>query len=91
MIRLILFRFWPAFLPLIIYIVWHRIAVRRARKLSQPVPHFRDGPIYWMVISSLLIAALCFAVMGFELETQKGEYTPPTMQNGKIIPGHVGQ
>jgi hypothetical protein len=89
MIRLILFRFWPAFLPLLVYYVWHRFAVRRAQKQGKPVPHFRDGPIYWMVIASLLVAVLCFAVMGFDMEAQRGEYVPPVIKDGAVLPGHV--
>jgi hypothetical protein len=89
MIRLILFRFWPALLPLVIYFFWHRASVRRAKKENKPAPHFRDGPVYWTVLASLLIAVLCFVVMGVELEPQKGDYIPPVVKDGAIVPGHV--
>ncbi len=89
MINLILFRFWPALLPLLVYYVWHRLAVRRAKNENKPLPHFRDGPIYWTVLASLAIAVLCFVVMGLDIDVQKGEYTPPMLQDGKIVPGHV--
>lgn len=89
MIRLLFFRFWPALLPLVIYIIWHRLAVRRAKKAGKPVPHFRDGPIYWMVMSCLVIAVLCFALLGFDMEAQRGDYVPPSLQNGMVVPGYV--
>ncbi len=68
MMQFILFRFWPALLPLLIYWLWHRLAVRRAVKTGQPVPKFRDGPIYWAVLSGLLIAIICFLWLGAHLE-----------------------
>lgn len=86
---LILFRFWPALLPLIIYIIWHRLAVKRALKEGTPPPHFRDKPLYWAVISSLCVAALCFVFMGLTHEAVQGNYVPPMVKDGKIIPGHV--
>lgn len=89
MIRLILLRFWPVFLPLLIYIAWHRLRVRTAVKRGLPVPRFRDGPLYWTVLSSLGIAILCFLWMGAHIESEKGDYVPPAMKDGVIVPGHV--
>lgn len=89
MIRFIVFRLWPALLPLIAYWLWHRMAVRRALKAGSPVPKFRDGPIYWVILSSLLIAVVCFLWFGAQLEEQKGEYIPPQLKDGALVPGHV--
>lgn len=89
MINLILFRFWPALLPLLIYTIWHRHAVRRAKKAGIAAPHFRSGKLYWTVIVSLVVAMLCFVVMGADIEAQKGRYVPPSMENGVIVPGHI--
>lgn len=89
MIRFIIFRLWPAFLPLIVYMIWHRLKVRQAKKAGLPPPHFRDGPIYWVVISCLGIAALIFVLLGAEMEEQKGVYVPPYLQDGKLVPGHI--
>jgi hypothetical protein len=89
MIRLILFRFWPAFLPLVIYLLWHRNAVRLAKKEGAQIPHFREGPIYWAVLASLVIAVFCFLVMAIGLTPQKGDYVPPVVKEGTMVPGHV--
>jgi hypothetical protein len=89
MIRLLVFRLWPAFLPLLIYILWHWLAVRRAVKKGLPPPHFRDKPLYWVVIASLGIAALCFLWMGFSMEEQRGVYIPPMVKDGTMVPGNV--
>ncbi len=74
---LFLFRFYPVLLPLIIYYIWLLVARRRAKKVGEPLPRFRDGPVYWLVISSLLMAVLCFVVIAFSLDGKKGNYIPP--------------
>lgn len=89
MIRFIVFRLWPALLPLAAYWLWHRVAVRRALKAGKPPPHFRDGPFYWAVIASLLVAVFCFLWFGAQLGEHKGNYVPPQMKDGVLIPGHV--
>jgi hypothetical protein len=89
MIRLIIFRFWPALLPLIVYFIWHGLAVNRAKKNAAPVPRFRDGPIYWTVLFSLLMGVLCFIVLAFGQAAEKGKYVPPAVKNGRVIQGHI--
>ena len=89
MIRFILFRFWPALLPLIVYLIWHAYKVKAAKKVGVQPPRFRDGPIYWMIIACFALAAGCFLVLALEIEPQKGHYVPPMMRDGKLIPGHV--
>lgn len=86
---LFLFRFWPALLPLLLYVLWYLFKARRAVKSGQPKPLFSDGPIYWTILASLFIAVLCFIWLGAHIEPNKGEYTPPLMKNGAIQPGHV--
>lgn len=86
---LFLFRFWPVLLPLLCYIVWLRVQKGRALKAGQTPPHFRDGPLYWLVLASLLIAAACFAAMGFSLQGEKGGYVPPHMEGGTLVPPKV--
>lgn len=86
---LFLFRFYPVLIPLIIYIIWLSIQRRRARKNGDPMPKFSDGPIFWLVISSLGIAILCFIFMGLSIESEKGVYTPPHMEGDRLVPARV--
>lgn len=91
MLRFLIFRFWPVWIPLVIYLIWFEIVRRRAIKAGLPVPLFREGPWYWAVLSSLLIAVACFIALGLSNEAHKGAYVPPHMENGTLIPGHVDE
>ena len=89
MIRLLIFRFWPALLPLIIYLLWYYFTLRRTIKEGKPRPRFYQGSLYWAIVASLGIAAVCFILMGAEQGEQKGHYVPPAMEGGRITPGHI--
>jgi hypothetical protein len=90
MLRLLLFRFWPIWIPLIIYWLWWRWVGRKATIDGKSTMRFRDGPWYWAVISSLVIAVLCFVLFGeTAIQGGKGNYTPPHMENGALVPGKV--
>ena len=86
---LFLFRFWPVVIPTLLYCFWLFFARARARKSGAPLPHFRDGPVYWLVIATLAVAMLCFIVMGVTREDHKGAYQPPHMENGTVTPAQV--
>jgi len=89
MLRFLIFRFWPVWIPLIIYGLWLYAVRRKAEKAGKPKPLFRDGPWYWAVLASLLIAAGCFIFLGTSIEPRKGDYVPPHMEQGRLIPGHI--
>ncbi len=89
MIKLLLLRFWPVLIPVLVYWLWLRTVAAKARKEGKPAPLFRDGPWYWLVLASLGMAVLCFLFWGGSGEAVKGDYIPPHVENGKVIPGHV--
>lgn len=86
---LFLFRFWPVLMPLAVYLLWLRRVRKRAAKAGEPRPHFRDGPWYWMVVATLLTGVLCFVFLAAGIEDKKGEYIPPHMENGVMVPGQI--
>lgn len=86
---LFLFRFWPVLIPLIVYLLWHHHMRKKARKAGEPEPRFRDGPWFWAVLASLLIGMVCFLVLGLSAERRTGNYIPPHMENGVLVPGRV--
>ncbi|MDX2074266.1 MAG: DUF6111 family protein [Alphaproteobacteria bacterium] len=86
---LFLLRFWPVLIPLLVYAVW-MVAVRtKARKAGAPVPHFREGPWFWALVASLGVGVVLLLSFGLSHESVKGEYIPPHMENGRIVPGEV--
>ncbi len=86
---LFLLRFWPVLLPIITYFLWMFFVRSKARKASEPVPHFREGPVFWTLIATLAIAVLMFVILGFLNEEIKGVYVPSHVENGKVIPSQI--
>lgn len=86
---LFLFRFWPALIPLVLYVLWFIVVRHKAVMEGKTPPRFRDGPVYWTIIATLLVGAGCFIVLGSMQPGVKGEYIPPHMENGTLIPGRV--
>lgn len=86
---LFLFRFWPVLIPFVVYILWLEVVARKAKKEGRERPFFRDGPVYWLVFFSLGIALACFLWLGANIENHKGDYVPPHVVNGVMVPGTV--
>jgi len=91
MLKLFLFRFWPVLIPLLVYAWWFRRARRKASIDGKPTLLFRDTPWYWALLSSLVLAIICFMVMSLERTEQKGNYIPPHLENGMVVPGGVAK
>ncbi|MFW0777808.1 MAG: hypothetical protein ACN2B6_08845 [Rickettsiales bacterium] len=86
---LFIFRFWPVLIPLLIYWLWHLRNKNKAKKAGSPPPRFRDGPWYWAIIAALVTAFGCFVFIGLSGEHTDGRYVPPTLKDGKVVPGHI--
>jgi len=86
---LFLFRLWPVLIPLLVYVIWMIAVRRKARLKGEPLPHFREGPWFWAVVTSLAIGIVLFLSFGLSHEENKGTYIPPRTVDGKIIPGHI--
>jgi hypothetical protein len=86
---LFLFRFWPVIIPLVLYMLWLRSTQKRAVKNGEEPPHFRDGPLYWLAFATLGMGVLCFFWLGVTIDNTKGEYVPPHVENGVMVPGKI--
>ena len=92
MLRLLLLRFWPVFLPILLYLVWLAYARRKAAKHSTSKPGLLDGPWHWAVGASLVIGIFCFVFLGMSHQTNDGVYVPAEMQpDGSITAPRLEQ
>jgi hypothetical protein len=58
----------------------------KAIKAGGDAPAF---PLYWLIITTLLTAAVCFVLLATMQDAQKGDYVPPHMDNGTLVPSEV--
>jgi len=87
---LFILRFWPVLIPLLVYVIWMISVRNRAKKIGATLPRFRDGPWFWAVVASLLVAVVMFLWIGLNHPENRGDYVPPHMENGKLVPGKIG-
>lgn len=90
MLRLLVTRFWPVLVPILLYVAWLWYARRKAAKAGAVSPGFFDGPWLWAVTASLLLCIGGFIMLGLTLEGQgEGKYVPAKLVGDTIVPGHV--
>jgi hypothetical protein len=89
MLRLIIFRFWPVFVPLLVYYLWMVVVRRKAVRAQKDLPKFSQGPWFWAVFASMVVMGVLFIVLGLTETEHKGKYTPAYLENGSVVPGEV--
>lgn len=88
MMRL-LWQFWPVFLPLIVYVWWQWRARKHARRAGDDIPGWMNGPWFWTVLAAMAMAVASFLAWGLTHEPSQGQYVPPRVEEGRIVPGHT--
>ncbi len=89
MIKLIILRFWPALIPLAIYVGWLVYLKKRAKSKEVPPEMYRT-PLYWSLILSAFLIVASFVFFGMSMEPNRGEhYVPPRYENNTLVPGHT--
>jgi len=78
-------------LPLAMFLVWLLLARRKARlQQAGRLPHWLEAP--WTLILTVTAVAAAVLLVSIALVPQ-GEpwhgYTPPGLEDGKVVPGHV--
>jgi len=77
---------WPALIPLLIYAGWCVVRYRRKMRGEEVGPIGRG--LFLALLSSLLVAVLCFVVLGAEQHaTGERAYVPAHVENGTLVPG----
>ncbi len=90
MIRNILTVVVPFLAPIIAYLVYmyYTAKNREEERAGRRIPEWRRWPWLILVSSGAVLTALSLAVLGVpDGADDPGSYTPPHMENGKIVPG----
>lgn len=83
-----LIKFWPALIPVALYVVWMLWRRRKARKSGTLPPSWTDGRGLWVACVSLLTIVGCFVWFALQSESNSGEhYQPARLENGTLIDG----
>ena len=91
MLKLLLLRFWPALIPVALYVVWRVIRRKKADADIIEVKETNDEGKWWWItlLSSLAIALIMLAFIAFETQPRDfGDYNPPKVVDGQVVPAH---
>lgn len=89
MIKILLLRLWPIWIPLLLYLVWLFLAAKRAKKTGEPRPRLKDGPWLTTLLAMLGMTILMLIWLGFSGEPVDGTYVPAQLIDGELVPGHI--
>lgn len=89
MMSIIIARFWPVLIPLALYIFWHELRKRKARKAGEKAAKFHEGPWLMTLSAALVIGVLCMLWYGALAEKNtEVRYTPPYVaEDGSVVHG----
>lgn len=88
MFRIVYF-FWPALIPLILYTLWYLWAKRRIEEGQNPLK-WTDGPLIYAVMLTMGIVLLCFGFLIYANTAKTGEhYVPAHIENDKLVPSKI--
>ena len=86
--RILLHYLLPLLLPTAIYIAYMVWARRRAVAAGAQAPDWREGPIFWVALSGIVLAALSVALFAvYRGDERSGAYVPAHIEDGKVVPG----
>lgn len=68
--------------PFIVFAIWRAVAGR-------PDAAMPAGKLLLIGTALFLAAAIGFALIGIGRDSSEGTYTPPRMEDGRIVPGRM--
>lgn len=91
MFRILFTYIVPFLMPIAVYAAWVAYRARYADRHGGAAPQFEQGPWPLLLFAGALLA---LAVLGVSAVMQgnspeEGEYVPPYVENGQIVPGHL--
>jgi hypothetical protein len=85
----------PLVLPTALYLVWLWLAHWSPRGSAEEsrqgeTVHWAALPWVWLAAAGALLLALMLFVVTVHFGTSEpGNYVPPRVENGRIVPGHI--
>ena len=90
MIRILLTFLVPLLLPFVVYAIWGWLRRRQALARGEPLPDIKGPPVVWLGALGLVLVVLVLGGLSLQRgEGTLGRYTPPHVENGRIVPGTV--
>lgn len=84
----LLIKFWPALIPITLYVLWMIWRRRKAIKAGAMPPSWTDGNGLWVACASLLTVVGCFAWIALHSKSNIAEhYQPARFEHGTLIDG----
>lgn len=80
----------PLLAPVIVYLayMWATYKKRMAEEQGQPIPPWQEWPWTILVASGVFLMATTLIGLNYTDRTGRdAAYTPPTIQNGEVVPG----
>ncbi|MEQ8707849.1 MAG: hypothetical protein RIC36_02585 [Rhodospirillales bacterium] len=87
--RILLTVLLPLIGPVVLYLVWCMVMARRQQATGKPPPQITRGGLFFSLLAGGLLMVAVLAVIAWTGNYGgDGEYVPPRMENGRIVPGH---
>ena len=69
--------------PFVLYRIYAAYVIRRKIESDDK---FNEVPLSILFLAGVILAGLSFVFVGLTQESKLGDYTPPRLEDGKIIP-----
>lgn len=91
MIRILIENILLFLLPSGVYLLYVLVQRRMAGTGETSTRVIDDAPLLWLFLAGVVTVVATLAAFGSNTGGKPGEaYEPPSIQNGRIVPGHQG-
>ncbi len=80
----------PLLLPTLIFVGWLVLTRKTGETRAETMARLEGGPWYWLVVAGFVFMAAGFIYLGLSHDDPpESVYVPPTVENGRVVPGHM--
>jgi len=91
--RILITYLLPLLAPFLMYLAGNAFVRYKAKKAGVEPPSLEKGPIFWSLIAGLVLligSLVTVALLGGD-PAGGAPYSPPRLEDGKIVPPNFGQ